>query len=100
MGNKITSKTWLFLIPFQTFHKNSSTESKETKDKNITSSDRDADLYIKYKWLLNSCLWWLDSQLLTSVSGNKCSAVSEMGDRFATIDMGRKEGAAVPISGG
>jgi len=31
---------------------------------------------------------------------NKNSAVDEMGDRLATIDMGRKEGAAVPISGG
>ena len=32
---------------------------------------------------------------------NKCSAVAEMGDRLATIDMGRKEGAgAVPPSGG
>jgi len=29
---------------------------------------------------------------------NKCS--TEMGDRLATIDMGRKEGAAVPLSGG
>jgi len=26
------------------------------------------------------------------------SAVAEMGDRLATIDMGRKEGAAVPLS--
>ena len=32
---------------------------------------------------------------------NKCSAVAEMGDRLATIDVGRKEGAgAVPLSGG
>ena len=33
---------------------------------------------------------------------NKCSAVAadEMGDRFATIDMRRKEGAAVTLSGG
>ena len=32
----------------------------------------------------------------------KCSAVAEMGDRLATIDMGRKElqGSAVPLSGG
>jgi len=30
----------------------------------------------------------------------KTSAVAEMGDRLATIDMGRKEGAAVPLSGG
>jgi len=30
---------------------------------------------------------------------NKCSAVAEMGDRFATIDMGRKLGA-VPLFGG
>ena len=29
---------------------------------------------------------------------NKCSAVAEMGDRLATIDMGRKEGAAVLVS--
>jgi len=30
---------------------------------------------------------------------DKCSAVAEMGDRLTTIDMGRKEGAAVPLSG-
>jgi len=31
---------------------------------------------------------------------NKSSAVAEMGDSLATIDMGRnKEGAAVPLSG-
>ena len=28
---------------------------------------------------------------------NKCSAVAEVGDCLATIDMGRKEGAAVPL---
>jgi len=31
---------------------------------------------------------------------HKCLAVAEMGDRLATIDMGKKEGAAVPLSGG
>jgi len=31
---------------------------------------------------------------------HKCLAVAEMGDRLVTIDMGRKEGAAVPLSGG
>ena len=31
---------------------------------------------------------------------NKNSAVAEMGDRLATIDMGRKVGAAVPLSVG
>jgi len=31
---------------------------------------------------------------------NKCSAVAEMGNRLATVDMGQKEGAAVPLSGG
>ena len=33
---------------------------------------------------------------------NKSSVVAEMGDRLATIDMGRREGAgaAVPLSGG
>jgi len=30
---------------------------------------------------------------------DKCSAVAEMGDRLTTIDVGRKEGAAVPLSG-
>jgi len=29
---------------------------------------------------------------------NKSSAVAEMGDRLATIDIGRKVGAAVPLS--
>ena len=28
----------------------------------------------------------------------KSSAIAEMGDRLATIDMGRKVGAAVPLS--
>jgi len=31
---------------------------------------------------------------------NKCSAVAEMGDRLATIDMGRKLGDDVPLFGG
>jgi len=31
-----------------------------------------------------------------SVLNNNSSAVAEMGDRLATIDMGRKVGAAVP----
>jgi len=31
---------------------------------------------------------------------NKSSAVAETGDRLATIDLGRIEGAAVPLSGG
>ena len=31
---------------------------------------------------------------------NKSSAVAEIGDRLATIDMDQKEGAAVPLSGG
>jgi len=31
---------------------------------------------------------------------NKCSAVAEMGDYLATIDMGQKEGAVVSLSGG
>jgi len=30
---------------------------------------------------------------------NKSSAVAEMGDLLTTIDMGRKRGAAVPLSG-
>jgi len=30
---------------------------------------------------------------------NKCSAVTEMGDRLATVDMGRKGGGVVPLSG-
>ena len=29
---------------------------------------------------------------------NKSSAVAEMGDRLATIDIGRKVGAALPLS--
>jgi len=36
---------------------------------------------------------------LESQFTNKCSAVAEMGDRFAKIDMGRKVGAAMPLSG-
>jgi len=34
-----------------------------------------------------------------SYKKNKSSAVAEMGDRLATTDMGRKVGAAVPLSG-
>jgi len=30
------------------------------------------------------------------IKNNKCLAVAEMGDRLATIDMGRKVGTAVP----
>ena len=36
----------------------------------------------------------------SQISDNKSSAVAEMGDRFATIDKGRKVGAAVPLSEG
>jgi len=36
----------------------------------------------------------------TAAKRNKCSAVAGMGDRLATIDMGRKEGAALPLSRG
>ena len=35
-----------------------------------------------------------------SVKLNKSSAVAEMGDRLATIDIGRQVGAAVPLSTG
>jgi len=31
-------------------------------------------------------------------SYNESSAVAEIGDRLATVDMGRKEGAAAPLS--
>ena len=31
---------------------------------------------------------------------NKSSVVAEMGDRLATINIGRREGAAVPLFGG
>jgi len=31
---------------------------------------------------------------------NKCSAVAEIGDRLATIDVGRKVGGTVPLFGG
>ena len=34
------------------------------------------------------------------VTKNKSSAVAEMGDRLAAIDMGQKVGAAVPLSVG
>ena len=38
-------------------------------------------------------------QFLNAVS-DKNSAVAEMGDRLATIDMGRKEGGCYALSGG
>jgi len=34
----------------------------------------------------------LPAPLLPATNPDKCSAVAEMGDRLATIDMGRKEG--------
>jgi len=37
---------------------------------------------------------------MTILSNDKSSAVAEMGDRLATIDIGRKVGAAVPLSVG
>jgi len=33
-----------------------------------------------------------------SQKDNKCSAVAEMGDRLATLDIGRKVGAAATLS--
>jgi len=48
--------------------------------------------------LFGPCVLWPQSP--TSATDqllyNKCSAVAEMGDPFATIDMGRKFGGAVP----
>jgi len=35
--------------------------------------------------------------LISSATENKCSAVAEMGDRLATIDMGRKVGVLCPF---
>jgi len=35
----------------------------------------------------------------TQTSQNKCSAVAEMGDRLATIDLGRKLGGCSPLEG-
>jgi len=39
-------------------------------------------------------------QQLYTMEKYKSSAVAEMGDRLATIDLGRKVGAAVPLSVG
>jgi len=47
-----------------------------------------------HSWLLNS------HELLVMLPFNKCSVVAEMCDRLATTDMDRKEGDAVPLSGG
>jgi len=41
-----------------------------------------------------------DMQRFSTKLMNKCSAVSEMGDRLATIDMGRKLGAVSLLGGG
>jgi len=38
--------------------------------------------------------------MLIFLLNGKSSVVAEMGDRLATIDMGRRDGAAVPLSGG
>jgi len=38
---------------------------------------------------------WQNSRVIDT---RQSSAVAEMGDRFATIDMGQKVGAAVPLS--
>jgi len=48
------------------------------------------------------CLYFTHSKDITRVQTlNKSSAVAEMGDRFATVDMGRRVGgAAVPLSAG
>jgi len=53
----------------------------------------------------NFCLWGQKHTTCVSsrikhaieVMRNKCSAVVEMGDRFATIDMGCKTGDCVPL---
>ena len=36
--------------------------------------------------------------VIITTSNNNSSAVAETGDRLATIDMGQKVGAAVPLS--
>ena len=36
---------------------------------------------------------------MPSILMDKCSTVAEMDDCLATMDMGRKEGAALPLSG-
>ena len=38
------------------------------------------------------------SQISRVINTRQSSAVAEMGDRFATIDIGRKVGVAVPLS--
>ena len=35
--------------------------------------------------------------IIITVAYNKCSALAEMGDRLATIDMGRKVGVLCPF---
>jgi len=37
-------------------------------------------------------MWFTDENIFTVATSNKNSAVAEMGDRLATIDMGRKVG--------
>jgi len=48
--------------------------------------------------------WFSNDQVMfltvSCVFGNKSSAAAEMGNRLAIIGMGRKVGAAVPLSGG
>jgi len=48
------------------------------------------------------CSWMnaLADCILALYTANKSSAFAEMGDRLATIDNGRKVGAAVPLSMG
>jgi len=56
-------------------------------------------LFSLYQWytkLNDSGMLVLIKMLLSHPVLNKCSAVAEMGDRLATIDMGRKVGA-VPL---
>jgi len=47
------------------------------------------------------CMKQIEQSFIANVKLNKCSAVAEIGDRLATVDMGRKWGAAVsPFFGG
>ena len=47
----------------------------------------------------SAATWWKTTTRFALIKDNKSSAVGEMGDRLATIDMGRKWGRAAVVAG-
>jgi len=63
----------------------------------VEGEDLSKDRHKSYELQSKGAINWA---LCCENMDNKSSAAAEMGDHLATVDMGQKEGGAVPILGG